>query len=239
MIIKVRIIVMLDNIKKYLRLMFLSTEIVAGRKFWIVILLPLLWLVFQAVFILLGWRESKLDEVNAQALIGLPLAVIAMGFGIRIIAGEIDGRTLEIAFTVPGGCHRVWLAKIVSSVCLLLISEIILAIAVLIFFIPSIPFVALYGALQGAIFYLVVGMAFSAFFRSEITGAMATIALFTINLLYNGWISPFYNPIIEEMEKTQQFGRVLRNRILFIILIGALTLLTFSRVERREKMLGD
>ncbi|MFC1839701.1 hypothetical protein ACFL1N_08985 [Thermodesulfobacteriota bacterium] len=116
---------MWSNLKKYLRLMFLATQIVAGRKFWIVMFLPLLWLVLQAVFILLGWRESKLDEVNAQALIGLPLAVIAIGLGIRIIAGEIDGRTLEIAYTVPGGCHRIWLVKIASSVCLLLISEIL------------------------------------------------------------------------------------------------------------------
>lgn len=230
---------MWSNLKKYLRLMFLSTQMVAGRKFWIVILLPLLWLVLQAVFILLGWRESKLDEVNAQALIGLPLAVIAMGLGVRIIAGEIDGRTLEIAYTVPGGCHRIWLVKIASSVCLLIISEILLVIAVLIFFIPSIPFVALYGALQGAVFFMILGMAFSAFFRSDITGGMAAIVFFVIFLVYNGWVSPFFNPLLEEMDSTQQFARILRNRILFIIIIVALTLLTFSRVERREKMLGD
>ncbi|MFC1839702.1 hypothetical protein ACFL1N_08990, partial [Thermodesulfobacteriota bacterium] len=89
------------------------------------------------------------------------------------------------------------------------------------------------------VFYLIVGMFFSAFFRSEITGAMATIALFAILLPINGWVVPFFNPLIEEMDSAQQFARILQNRILFIILIGAFTLLTFLRVERREKMLGD
>jgi len=236
---------MLGNLKKYFSLMFLSAQIVAGRKFWIVILIPLLWLALQAAFILLGWREGKIEPVNAQALMGFPLAVIAIGFGIRIIAGEIDGRTLEIAYTVPGGCHRIWLAKLAASVCLLLISEALLAIVVLVFFIPSVPFVSLYGALQASVFYLILGMAFSAFFRSEITGAMATVAVFTLNAMigfedFQLRISPFFNPlVIQGMDSDQLFAQTLQNRIFFIILIVGITLLTFSRVERREKMLGD
>lgn len=225
--------------------MFLSAQIVAGRKFWIIILLPLLWLAFRAMFILLGVGDGKLEPVNAQSLIGIPVTLAAMGLGIRIIAGEVDGRTLEIAYTVPGGCHRIWLAKIAAGICLLLACEITAAIAVLIFFIPSIPFVALYGVLQASIFYMVTGMAFSAFFRSEITGAMAVIILFAINMilvLNNAQIriSPFYNPLaLNEMDSAQRFAQTLQNRILFIILFVAITLLTFLRVERREKMLGD
>lgn len=235
---------MLDNLKRYSRLMFLSVQIVAGRKFWIVILLPLLWPALIAAFILLG-SDIELKPANAQMLMAIPLAFMGMGFGVRIIAGEIDGRTLEISYTVPGGCHRVWLAKIWSSICLLVASEIILAVVILAFFLSSIPFVALYGSLQASVFYMVAGMAFSAFFKSEITGAMAAVALFAFNALigfgdFQPRISPFFNPFaIENMDSAQRFAYTLQNRILFIILVVALTLLTFSRVERREKMLGD
>lgn len=232
---------MIDCIKRYLRIMFYSARLVAGRKFWIVVFLPLIWLLLRALFIMFGWADGKLGPENAHLLMSLPLSVVAMGLGIRIIAGEIDSRTLEIAYTVPGGCYRVWLAKIATSVSLLLASEILLAIFTMIFFTSVTPG-TFYGVLQGSVFYLTAGMAFSAFFRSEITGAMVTVPLFAFNLLISAdsRISPFFNPLaLENTEKLQVLSYTIQNRIFFIILIGIVTLLTFSRVERREKMLGD
>lgn len=228
------------RIRGYLRLMLLSAQLVAGRRFWIVILLPLLWPALQVFFLLVGWRQRGFEPMNAQALMGLPLAVIAIGLGVRVIANEIDRRTLEIAYTVPGGCHRIWLAKIAASFCILLLSQALLAV-VITAFLTEFPFTSFYGALQAAVFYLTAGMAFSAFFRSEITGIMASVTLLVINGLFSGLrISPFFNPLaIREGDATVIFAWTLQNRILFVLLIVAITMLTFSRVERREKMLGD
>lgn len=235
----------LGRIRDYLSLTRLSAQLLAGRRFWIVMLLPLLWPAFQIFLLLMGWRQGGFEEANAQALMGAPLAVLAVGLGVRIIAGEMDHRTLEIAYTVPGGCHRVWLAKIFACLFLLLGSEALLALVTLAFF-TSFPLSAMYGALQAAVFYMIASMAFAAFFRSEITGAMATTALLALNGISTGFgsnqmrISPFFNPLaIRDGDPATLFAWTLQNHILFIILIVAVTLLTFSRVERREKMLGD
>lgn len=235
----------LDRIRGYLRLSRLSAQLVAGRRFWIAMLLPLLWPALQAFWLLMGWRQRGFEEVNAQALIGLPLAVFAIGLGIRIIAGDMDRRTLEIAYTVPGGCHRVWLAKIAACFFMLLGSEALLALVTLAFF-TSVPLTSLYGALQAAVFYMIAGMAFAAFFRNEITGAMGAAALLVLNGFGTGFgniqirISPFFNPLaIQDRDVSIVFAWTLQNRILFLLLIAAITLFTFSRVERREKMLED
>jgi MFS family permease len=232
-----------ERIMDYLRLTQLSIQLIAGRRFYITVLLPLLWPAFQAFLLLMGWRETKIEAVNIQMLIGLPLVIYAIFLGIRIIASEVDRRTLEVAYTVPGGSHRIWLANMTASFCLLLFSEMLLAIFTLVLF-TSFPFVTFYGALQAAVFYMVVGMAFAAFFRSEISGAMATALLLTINIMISSFgntmrLSPFFNPLAFDSNMTDVSAYTIQNRILFIIVISAITLLTFSRVERREKMLGD
>ena len=234
---------MIDNIKKYFRLMFYSAYLVAGRKFWIVVFLPLIWLLLRALFILIGWDDGKFDPENAHLLMSIPLSVIGMGLGIRLIAGEIDSRTLEIAYTVPGGCHRVWLAKIATAVSMLFASEVLLTIVTMMFFTAVTPG-TFYGVFQGSVFFLIAGMAFSALFRSEITGAMGSVVLYVIVLLMQAnrqfRISPFFNPLaIENTDKSQIISSTIQNRIFFIIIIVVLALLTFLRVERREKMLGD
>jgi hypothetical protein len=233
-----------SRLRGYMRLVRLSAQLVAGRRFWIPILLPLLWPAFQAFIIGVGWRQTGFEEMHAQSLMGIPLTVLAIGLGIRIVASEMDRRTLEIAYTVPGGCHRIWLAKMTGCFFILLFSQALLAIATAIFF-TSIPMVSYYGALQAAVFYLIAGMSFAAFFRGEISGAMASVTLFAINSVFGFGgnqmrISPFFNPLaIRDGDETELFAWTLQNRILFLLLITAIVLLTFSRVERREKMLGD
>ena len=233
---------LIERIIDYLRLTQLSIQLIAGRRFYITVLLPLFWPAFQAFRLLMGWRETKIEAINVQTLIGLPLVIYAIFLGIRIIASEVDRRTLEVAYTVPGGSHRIWLAKMTASFCLLLFSEVLLAIVTLVLF-TSFPFVSFYGALQAAVFYMVVGMAFAAFFRSEISGAMATAVLLTINIMIGFGskmrLSPFFNPLAIDSNMTDVLAYTIQNRILFIIVISAITLFTFARVERREKMLGD
>lgn len=231
---------MIDNIKRYLMLMKYSGRLMAGKCFWIIIFLPLIWPVLRALFIGIGWSEAKFNPADAHMLISIPLSIVAMGLGLRIIAGEIDSRTLEIAYTVPGGCHRIWLAKIATCFCLLFASEALLALFTMVFLV-SVSMGTFYGALQAAMFYLVLGMGLSALFRSEITGAMATIVFFALGVMTSEVrISPFFNPLaIRNPEKTQLIAYAIQNRIFYIILIVVVSLLTFLRVERREKMLRD
>lgn len=234
-----------SRLKDYIRLVHLSALLVAGRRYWIAPLLPLLWPAFQALRLLVGWQEERFEAEHGQnVLIGIPLVVLAIGFGVRIIASEMDRRTLEIAYTVPGGSHRVWLAKTAACLVMLIFSEALLAITTFILF-TSFPFWALYGALQAALFYLVLAMAFSALFRSMITGAMGTVAILVFNGLITGFgdnqmrISPFFNILgLRERDIIHQIPWALQNHIGFILVIVGIAALAFSRAEQREKLLG-
>jgi hypothetical protein len=227
------------------RLVALSARLLAGRRFWLAPLLPLLWLAALAIALIAGWYTESFEAVHAQnVLIGLPLTILAIGLGTRVIAGDMDRRTLEITYTVPGGSHRVWLGKLAAAVLLLLTAEALLAIGVFVFF-TGYPPSALYGALQAAIFYLVVAMGFAALFGSEITGAMATAALLGINGVITGFgdnqprISPLFNPLaIYNAAPGDLFAWTLQNRIGFVLAATLVTALAFARAERREKLLG-
>jgi len=229
----------------WVRLVRLSAHLVAGRRFWIAPLLPLLWPAFQAFRLLIGWREDRFEAVAAQGtLIGFPLVVLAVGLGVRVIAGEMDRRTLEIAYTVPGGSHRVWLAKLAAVVVLLAVSEALLAVVVFAFF-TSFPLGSLYGALQAAVFYAVAAAALAALFKSEVTGAMGAVAALVVNAFVTGFgenqvrISPFFNPLaVDDASPADLLAWTVQNRIGFLLAIAAVMALAFSRAERREKLLG-
>jgi len=228
-----------------MRLVVLSARLIAGRRYWLAPILPLIWPAFQAFRLLVGWRQIAFEEASAQnTLIGLPLIVLAIGLGVRIIAGEMDRRTLEMVYTVPGGAHRVWLAKLAAAVMILSCAACLLGIVTYAFF-TSFPLGALYGAMQGAIFYLVLAMAWAALFKSEITGAMATVAVLLLNGLLTGFgqgqirISPLFNALaVRGTNPADLLASTVQNRIGFVLAIAAVTLLAFARAERREKLLG-
>jgi ABC-type transport system involved in multi-copper enzyme maturation permease subunit len=227
------------------RLVALSARLLAGRRFWLAPLLPLLWLAALAIVLIAGWQAESYEAVHAQnVLIGLPLTLLAIGLGTRVIAGDMDRRTLEITYTVPGGSHRVWLGKLAAAVLLLLAAEALLAVGAYVFF-TSYPPSALYGAFQAAVFYLVAAMGFAALFKSEITGAMATAALLGINGVITGFgemqprSSPLFNPLaIYNAAPGDLFAWTLQNRIGFALVIAVVIALAFARAERREKLLG-
>ncbi len=86
------------------RLLQLSARMIAGRRYWLVPLFPLVWIGLQLLFLVAQFRQTAFAPADAQTvLIGLPLSVLGIGLGVSIIAGEIDRRTLEITYTVPGG----------------------------------------------------------------------------------------------------------------------------------------
>lgn len=231
-----------DALAERLRLMKLAARLLAGRWFWVLPVLPLLWVGFQVLRLFVGWRPDDYLPADAQSvLIGTPLVVLAIGLGVRIMAGEIDQRTLEIAYTVPGGTHRVWLAKMAASFAMLVAAEVLLAIATFLVC-TSFPPGALYGAMQSAMVYLVLAMALSTLTKSEATGAMLTTGVLILNGFVQGGnfrISPFWNPAnLEDFDPADVLAWTVQNRIGFLLAMVAVTLLAFGRAERREKMLS-
>ncbi|MBP7147436.1 MAG: hypothetical protein KBD01_07810 [Acidobacteria bacterium] len=224
------------------RLLLVSARLVAGRRFYVALLLPLAWPLYLFVYALLGGGEGEpYSPVHAQNLvIGFPLAMLAIGLGVRIIAADAERRTLEIAYTVPGGASKAWLFKSAAALLLLLAAEALLAVAALVFF-TDFPPGALYGALQAAMFYFAVAMALSTLFRGEITGSLASAVVLAFGLLLSDArvrFSPFWNPLtLREADPAELFAWTLQNRVGFVLAIAGLFALTFGRAERREKML--
>ena len=223
----------------------LSAVLLGGPRYWLLPLLPLSWLAVQAV-LLFGGSETGFEPAAAQnILIGMPVSALAMFLGGRIIAGELDESTLEIAYTVPGGAHRVWLGKLAAAALILLASLSLMTVLTYAFFTAFPVGQTLYGATQGAVFCLALGMGFATLFRSETSGAVATIGVFGMAvsfpplfvLLFR--ISPFWNPLtVEGADAEQLLAMAVRNRIGYALIIAAIVALTFARAERREKMLG-
>ncbi len=223
----------------------LSAVLLGGPRYWLLLLLPLPWLAVQAVLLFSG-SETGFEPAAAQnILIGIPVSALAVFLGGRIIAGELDEHTLEIAYTVPGGAHRVWLGKLAAAGLILLASLSLMAVLTFAFF-TAFPVVqTLYGAAQGAVFCLALTMGFATWFRSETSGALATIGLFGVAVLLSLLFpillctSPFWNPLtVEGVDAEQLLAMAVRNRIAIALVIAAIVALTFARAERREKMLG-
>ena len=232
----------LRHIAARLELFRLAGLAIAGHWVWLLIFLPLLWLAARAIEALIT-PSSGFNPVNAQVgLMGIPMAALAIILGLRIIAGEMDGRSLEIAYTVPGGCQRVWWAKLAAAALILVSAAILLALATYFLF-TKFPPVAVYGALQGAVFYLVLAMALATLFRSEVAGAMATVAVLVFDLVVLGSngvrASPFWNPLAEiNPDPEVLLAMTVQNRIGIPLFIALVVGLAFMRANRRERMLG-
>jgi hypothetical protein len=232
------------RIGDWLELLKLSLRLQLGRRGWLVPALALIWPAYSAVALLLGWREQSFIEREVQnGLIGLPIYLLAVGLGVRIIASEIEQRTLEVTYTVPGGAKRVWISKLIGALLPLALAGLLNAIFTAIFLTPY-PLQVLYGALQGAAFYLVLGMGLGALFRSEITAALVG----SVVLLLNGFVtgfgelqtrwSPLFNPVAaNNVNEADLLAFTLQNRIGFALLIVALAALACARAERREQLL--
>ena len=225
------------------QLLKLSLRWQLGRRAWLAAALALGWPAYHALSLLVGWREARFAPADAQNyLIGLPLVVLAIGFGVRLIAGEIEQRTLEVTYTVPGGARRVWLSKLVAATLPLLAAGALLAVITAAFF-TSYPLPALYGALQGALFYLALSMGLGALLKSELTAALIAAMTLFVNGFISGfgelqrrW-SPLFNPLAVDSDSSTVLAWTIQNRIGVALLILALVLLSCARAERREQLL--
>lgn len=231
---------MKQRIRDGWRLGVLSLRLVAGRRFWIAMSLPLIWTAWLVLRLALGWRPDAYVEEEMQNVLALPLAILAVGLGVRIVAGEIDRRTLEIAYTVPGGSSRVWLAKLAAAIGLLLGAEIVMTIPTVVFMAP-VTLGAFYGAFQAAFFYLVLAMGLAALFTNEVAGMIvAAPLLFFGYILQSVKFGPFYNPAplwAEGIDPADIVAGTVQNRLGYLLVTGVLLLLALARAERREKLI--
>jgi ABC-type transport system involved in multi-copper enzyme maturation permease subunit len=228
------------KIRDTVRLLHHSARTVGGRWFFLAPLLPLPWIGFLYLSVILGWRETSWEMADAQnSLIGFPLAIVAAVLGVRIIAGEIDRRTLEIAYTVPGGAHRVWLSKLGACFLVLLVTEAVAALVTYVFC-TSFPFNTLYGALQPAVFFMVLAMGLGALMKSEAAGAMVCAGVLTLALMMSPLrISPFFNiELLTDLDTVERIARLTQNRIGYLLVTAAVMVLTFGRAEQRERLLS-
>lgn len=230
-------------ITDWLELLRLSLRWQLGRRAWIVPLLALAWPAYRALQLVAGWRPRRFEPEDAQnALIGLPLTVLAIFLGVRIIAAEIEQRTLEVTYTVPGGASRVWVAKLCAAALPLLAAAVLLGAITAVFFTPY-PVGAFYGAVQGAIFFLALSMGLGALLKSELTASLVAMVALVLTGLVSGfgeiprrW-SPFFNPLTVQSDAVDVVAWTIQNRIGVALAVLALVALTSVRTERREQLL--
>ncbi|MCY4130203.1 MAG: hypothetical protein OXG15_13310 [Gammaproteobacteria bacterium] len=216
----------------------------SGKHFYLILLVAPIWVCGLFLLEYVGLVDG-FNSGHAQiTLIGIPLVFIGVFLGLRIIASEISGRSLEIVYTVPGGCERVWWVKLIAAVLILIPVEILLAVGVW-FFITEYPLFVLQGSLQGALFAMVLAMGMSALFRSEIGGAVATALVLVFFAFISGFgniqrvFSPFYNPFaMFEADPEVLLEATVQNRIGYALLTLAILGLAFMRSNRREKLLS-
>ena len=216
----------------------------AGKHFYLILLVAPLWVFSLFAIEYVGLVDPYHGGHAQVTLIGLPMVFVGVFLGLRIIASEISGRSLEIVYTVPGGCERVWWLKLLAGLLILLPIEGILAVGAWLF-ITQYSLLALQGALQGALFFMVLAMGLSALFRSEIGGAVATgLVLFFFGVT-SGFgnvqrvFSPLYNPFdLFEADPVALLAATVQNRVGFALLTLAILGLAFMRSNRREKLLS-
>lgn len=223
-----------------IRLIQLSIRLQMGERHRLIIPALLIWPGIHILFFTFGWRVTGFVEADAQNfLIGFPLYCLAAGMGGRIIANDLEQRTLEVAYTVPDGNYRVWSSKLYGAILLLVLSEAALAILSAVFLV-SIDLYAVLGAFKGALFYLVLGMMLGALFKNELTAIIITLLLCALNLGWTGsrW-SPLFNPLtLTGMSNSDVYHQAMQNYQGYLLLTVILLLFSFSLVGKRESMLG-
>ena len=224
-------------------LLRLVLVMMVGRRYWLLPLLPLAWLVFLQLELFSFFNVSP--EAVQGLVLGVPMSLLGIFLGIRVIAGEIEDRSLELAYTVPGGSERLWRIKLIAAVTMLLVMEATLAL-VTVTWITGFPLGALYGAFQAGCFYLVLSLSLATLFRSQIGGGVFTVILLGINGVLTGFGnaqlrgSPFFNPyVIVGADSTDLLAWTVQNRIGMLLLMAGILSLAFMRANRRERMLSS
>ena len=182
-----------------------------------------------------------------------------LGFvGLGVMGGRIAKRLLDAGHAVTGynrtRSKALWLLDAgmswadsprdvaeAADVTFSMVSntEALLAITTFVF-LTSFAWSTLYGALQSAVFFLVLAMGLGALFKSEAAGGMVCAGVLTLALITTALrISPFFNiELSADLDAVERMARLVQNRIGYVILTLAVMLLTFGRAEQRERMLS-
>jgi ABC-type transport system involved in multi-copper enzyme maturation permease subunit len=220
-------------------LYILCNRLQMGHRFWMIPFSVLIWPLLQACLALVGWKQGGFDPIDAQnRLMGYPLYLMSIGIGSALIAGEIEKRTLEVSFTLPGGSAKIWVNKLIAVTFLIITAELILALCASLFF-TSITGGMLIRVLQGAIFYLVLAMAAGALFKNSLIASIAVSFILLANSYFIDvpW-SPIFNPLIlNNLETSELMQLMVQNHFIVIMAVTILALLTFLRAEQREALL--
>jgi ABC-type transport system involved in multi-copper enzyme maturation permease subunit len=231
-----------------LELLHLSLKLQLGKRFWAYVLLPLLWPIFLSAFELIGLgdMDTPTPQMAQNLFIGGPIYLLAIAIGMQIISSEIEQRTLEVCYTVPGGAQRIWLSKLAAALLIIVTAILLLALFCRIVFTPF-PLAALYRVLQGAMFFLTLSMGAGALFRNKMTAGMAAVVALFFTGAFTGFgeihprFTPLFNPLrlAQTMSSEELLYWLLQNHLGFAMIIATIVVLSFSRVERRELMLSD
>jgi hypothetical protein len=220
----------------------LAVRLHLGRSFWAAPLLVLVWPIVHAGLSIAKLNPIAFNAANAQNwLIGVPLDILAIGIGIGVIAGEIEQRTLEVTYTVPGGTRFIWMFKLVAAVLIILSAELLLALTTAVFF-CSFPLAAIYRAFQGAVFFLVLAMGAGVLMRNKLSAALVSggvLALMLASSFDNRW-SPLFNPLSDRYAASSLLTQwSVQNHLGVALVIVGIVSLSFSRAERRELLLRE
>lgn len=223
----------------YMRMLALSLRQHLGRRFYFIPWFVLVWPCYHAIKAL-GSGPIPYSPADAQnELIGLPIYFLSIGLGVRIVASEVEKRTLEVAYTLPSGAGDIWRWKIISSLVIILWAIALLAVTTWIFFTPY-PIDVLYRVMQGALFFLVFSMSAGALLGTELIAALVSGALLlTLYPQFYGvrW-SPIFDPLFADVYDNTKISFWLFQNYVWVLTITVLIgLYTFFRVEQREHFL--
>ena len=231
------------EILEYLRLLWLARLSLAGRWSFALAFAPIVWPLLLAVLLLMSPEDAGYEPQSvATVLLGPAVAALGIGFGVRIVGAEIEQRTIELAYTVPGGAKKVWTAKLIAAGATLVLSTLLtggFVAALLTEFPPNV----LLDALLASLTYMCLALWLSVITRSEVTGALLSVPLLVLGILLGETrFSPFFNTL-ELVESGQYATREIvawstQNRVGQALACLALVLMAYGGADRREKLLG-
>lgn len=227
------------QLKFNLFLYILCNRLQMGHRFWMLPFAVFIWPLLQACMVFIGWKQGGFELVDVQnRLMGYPLYLMSIGIGVGLIANEVEKRTLEVSFTLPGGSAKIWINKLIAASFLIIMAELILGLCTWIFF-TGITSGIVIRVFQGAIFYLVLAMTAGAFFKNSlIAGIVTCFVLFANSYFTNGSWSPVFNPLtINNLSAGDLMQLIIRNHFIVIAAIFVMALLAFLRMEQREALL--
>jgi len=217
-----------------------------GRRFWLVACLPLMWLLLQQLLLWAGWHENFTADMVQNSLIGFPLYCFAIACGVRVVAADIEQRTLEVALSASGGAWQIWTVKTLAAALLLGCSLLIMSLACWLLFSnfssTEFPGLALIGVGKALLFFLILSVYMGSRIKSELPALVIMLGLLAFGLAQSDqfW-SPLFNPLntsINEQYSTYQIATwTQRNHVLCATLLALIVWLLHSRSEHSEQLI--